>query len=473
MRMTDNARRHAPERDDIVGLASRVTGPVLTPGDAGFEAETATYILGHSHRATVAVGATSVSDVQEAVLFAARHDLPIAVVTTGHGAFVSADASVLINTSRMNAVHIDPAAHSARVAAGVRWQQLQEAAALHGLVGIAGSSPTVGVIGYTLGGGVSPTLGRRYGFAADHVTAAEIVTADGRFHRVDAHHEPELFWALRGGKGNFGVVTALEFRLVPHTRLYGGGMFFAAEHVRPVIAAYRRVVADAPDDLTVSFALLRMPDLPFVPEPLRGRFSVHVRVAFLGPAQDGEKLIEPLRDAAPRLFEGLADMPFLHAPMIHNDPVDPVPAVERSELLTELTDEAIETLLQVAGPEQTFPALLVEIRHLGGALARDPELPNAVGHRGARFNVFAAGLGGPDDRLALSGAFDALIGALRPWTTGHALINFLSTSDAVHDRVRDAYEPQVWTRLTEIKAAYDPTNLFRINFNIAPTTAGN
>jgi FAD/FMN-containing dehydrogenase len=454
--------------DDLVDLAIQVQGPVLTAADLSYPAETFAWNQAVPQRPLVAVGAMSTAGVQAAVRFANVHGLPIAVIATGHGAVVPADDAVLINIRRLAEITIDHQARTATVGGAVEMQQLIDAAARYGLAPVAGSSPNVGVVGFTLGGGLSPALGRRYGYAADHVREAKVVTADGVLRRVDATHEPDLFWAIRGGKGNFGVVTSMTVELLPVTRLYGGGLFFGGEHARAVMDQYLRLVATAPDLLTVSFALLRLPSLPFVPPPLRDRCTVHVRVAYLGSADEGQRLLAELRAAAPTLIDTVTEIPYTQMTTIHADPVDPLPAYEISALLQHFPETAADALLAAAGPDVDTPVVMVEIRQLGGALAADPEVPNAVGHRDASFQLFAGAVGAPGMHEAMRPALTALTTALRPWATGHKQVNFLSAYDDSPDAVANAYEPHDWERLTRVKTEYDPRNLFRINHNIAP-----
>ncbi|GIF77720.1 FAD-linked oxidase [Asanoa siamensis] len=381
---------------------------------------------------------------------------------------VSADGAVLINLRRINDVSIDAGTSSAVVGGGSQWQDVVDAAAEVGLAPLAGSSPNVGVVGYTLGGGVSPTLGRAHGFAADWVQWVEIVTPDGQLRRVDRDNEPELFWAVRGGKGNFGVVTRMRFQMVPTPPLFGGGLYFAAEHVGPVLAAFQDVVAHAPDGLSISFAFLRLPDAPFVPEFLRGRFTLHVRVAYLGSAAEGEKLIAPLRAAAPPMVDTVAEMPFAAIAGIHADPVDPLPAYERGTFLRELPTAAIEALVNAAGPETGTPLVMVEVRHLGGALARPPSTPSAVLRRDASFQLFVAAVGDPGMDEAFRPEIQSVLDAMRPWSAEGSQINFLTAYDTNPEGVRAAYGPDVFDRLARIKHRYDQGNMFRINHNIAP-----
>ncbi|TQS47152.1 FAD-binding oxidoreductase [Cryptosporangium phraense] len=452
----------------VARLAADVTGPVLQPGDDRYDEETATWNLALSHRAAVVVGAATVADVQAAVRFAAARDLPVAVVATGHGAAVSADDAVMINVRRMDGITIDADARTATVGPAARMQALIDAAAENGLAPIAGSATNVGVVSFTLGGGLSPALGRTYGYAADHVLAAEIVTPDGELRTIDADTEPDLFWAVRGAKGNFGVVTSLTVGLVPVTRLYGGAMYFGGEHVDAVLDVYRRLAADAPDELTLSFAFLRLPPAPFVPEPLRGRFSLHVRFSYLGSAADGERIADELRAAGPRLVDTVAEMPYTGLAAIHSDPVDPLPVYELSTMLREFPREAADALVAAAGPDVDTAVMLVEIRQFGGALGRDPQVPNAVAHRDAPFQCFVGAAGEPGMKDALRGPLEGLLAALAPWSTGEKFVNFLTSYDTTADAVERAYEPVAYARLVELKTAYDPQNLFRINHNIPP-----
>ncbi|MER6670575.1 FAD-binding oxidoreductase, partial [Amycolatopsis japonica] len=260
---------------------------MLRSGDPDYDNELAGFQTAVPRRPEVIVPAASAADVVEAVRHAAEHDLPIAVHSTGHGVGVPFEGGVLVTTHRMTGIRIEDGV--ARVDAGVRWGAVIEAAAKHGLAPLSGSFPGVGVVGYTLGGGFS-LLGRKYGLAADQVTAIEVVTADGELRRATPDTESDLFWALRGGRDNFGIVTALEFRLVPVTRLYGGSLQFGTESLSAVLHAWRDWAADLPREMTSSLGMVPMPDLPMVPGPLRGQHVAQIRIAYLGDAAEGERL---------------------------------------------------------------------------------------------------------------------------------------------------------------------------------------
>ncbi|MFI9583642.1 bagremycin/ferroverdin biosynthesis FAD-dependent oxygenase BagG/FevA2 [Streptomyces sp. NPDC052236] len=439
-------------------LSGRLRGRVLQPGEEDFALEREGFNLITEHDPDLIAVVADAADVREAVAFAAARRMPISVQATGHGPSTAADGGLLISTRRLRGVSIDPVTRTARVQGGTQWYEVIQAAAEYGLAPLSGSSPLTGVIGYTLGGGLG-LMARAYGYAADKVTAIDIVTADGRAHRATADHERDLFWAVRGGKGNFGVVTALEFELVPVSRLYGGGLFFAGEATADVLHAWRHWTASLPEDMTSSLALLRLPDIERVPDFLRGRLTVHVRIAYLGSAKDGEKLLAPLRAAGPLIVDTLAEIPYTRSGEIHNDPTEPIPYNERSMMLRVLDEAAVDRLLELAGPGADCIDLTVELRQLGGAVGRAPRLPNAVDHRDAAFVLSTVSL--PDDRPPL------VVDGMAPWGTGRRYLNFLASPDTA-SLAESGYEPATYARLARIKAHVDPHNLFRFNHNIAP-----
>ncbi|GIF73948.1 FAD-binding oxidoreductase [Asanoa siamensis] len=451
-------------------VAREVDGPVLLPGDEDFARETSAFNINAVMRPALVVGATGARDVQAAVSFADRHGLPVAVRGAGHQVVQAGAGAVLVNTSRMDDVAIDAAARVARVGAGARWHDVVEAAARVGLAPMNGSAPSVGVVGYTLGGGQSPVLGRSLGYAADHVRRVEIVTADGALRTASAETEPDLFWAVRGGKGNYGVVTALEFDLFPVTSFYGGGIYYSGEWLADLLAMWRDWAPTLPEEATTSVAVQRLPDLPDLPEPLRGAFVVHLRFAYVGPAAEGERLLAPMRAAAPALLDAVAEQPYANVGFIHMDPPDPMPYHDRTTSLWDLTPEAVATLVELTGPESDCPLVNVEIRALGGALDREPAVPNAVPTRGVPFVLFGFGLGGPEQAGRMGGYLDEIVHRLAPWSVeGRKMVNFLSPDEATTpEALRAVYGSQRYARLTEIKKAYDPTNMFRVNHNIQP-----
>jgi FAD/FMN-containing dehydrogenase len=365
----------------------------------------------------------------------------------------------MITTRRMQGVHVDPVRRTARVEAGVKWERVMEAAAPHGLAGMRGSSSDVGVVGYTLGGGLG-SFGRKHGFAADSVRSLEIVTADGAIRTVCADSEPELFWAVRGGKGNLGIVTQLEIDLLPVRELFGGGVFFDGADAARLLHTYRGWAATLPEEATTSIAIMRMPALEFVPEPLQGRTVVHLRYAWIGAdLAEGERLVQPMLAAGRPLLGFLHPLLVTEMDSIHMDPVDPLPAWEKGMGLAELTEEAVDALLAAAGPQVEIPLLMVELRQLGGALSRQPAAPNAVAGRDVPWELFVLGPAVPELAGVLPLVGRGVLGAMAPWQAEGGLFNHLGDVSGP-DEVARVYPPAVLARLREVKAAVDPDGMF-------------
>ncbi|MFJ4622357.1 FAD-binding protein [Streptomyces sp. NPDC088812] len=455
--------------EDVAALRRSVAGPVLEPGAEGYGEECATYNLTCGFRPAVVVGATSEQDVVEAVRFAGRHGLGVAVKSAAHQVVLAAEGGLLITTGRMRGLVVDERERTVRAEPGVRWTDVIPRAAEHGLAPIVGSAPDVGVVGYTLGGGQSPLLGRSLGYAADHVRRVNLVTADGELRRVTAESEPDLFWAVRGGKGNFGVVTEIEFDVFPVTRFYGGGIYFPGEHLADVLQAWRAWLPRMGEDMTSSLGVQRLPDVPVLPEPLRGAFVVHLRVGYLGPAEQGAELLAPLRASAPALLDLVGEKPFTAIGEIHMDPVDPMPYFDRSVCLEEFDEKALEAFVDLTGPESGCTLANVEIRALGGAFDREPAVPNAVSSRGLPYVVFGFAVGAPDMAARLRGELGRVMDGLSPWAAQRNMVNFLSPDEATDaEGVRQVYGPERYDRLAAVKTVYDPANVFRFNHNITP-----
>jgi FAD/FMN-containing dehydrogenase len=444
---------------DVDDLRSQVRGPVYAAGDDGLAAEVATWNVAVQHTPAVAVGATCAADVAAAVSWAVAHGLRVAVQATGHGPVRNACGSLMITTRRMQGVHIDPERRIARVQAGVRWIQVMEAAAEYGLAGLCGSSSDVGVVGYTLGGGMG-SLARLHGFAADHVTAAEIVTADGALRRVTADSEPELFWAVRGGKGNFGVVTALEFDLVPVPSLFGGGIFFSGGDAPALLHRFREWAPTLPEEVGTSIAILRIPDLEELPPPLRGKTAVHLRFAYTGTDHAlAERLLSPMKVAGTILLGYVGPMRTDEMDGIHMDPQDPMPAWEKGIVLRELPAEAVDALLATAGPQLEIPLIMAEIRLMGGALGRPATVPDAVPGRSGAFSLLVLGPAVPELARVVPAIGKGVLQAMAPWRAEESMINLLGdVSDP--GEVLAAYPEASRERLVAVKRAVDPDGVF-------------
>lgn len=462
-----------PWRDKVAELQDVVRGPVFTAADAGYGSEVEVFNTAVRHRPAVVVGAADAADVSRAVAFAVEHGLHVAVLNTGHGPTMPADADTLmITTRRMTSLSIDAENRWARVDAGVRFGQLVDAAAEFGLAPLPGSSPGVGVVGYTLSGGASSTMGRKYGWAADHVTDIDVVTADATLRCVSAESEPELFSALLGGRSNFGVVVAMRFALFPVPSLYAGALYYSGEHTRRVLEAFRELTASAPDELTTGFALLNLPPLPGLPPFMQGNLTVSVRVSYVGDASVGARLIDPVRRAAPVLADGVASMPYTQFATISNDPTDPAPAVEHFALLRELGQDTVDAIVDEVGPGSGSAINIVDIRHLQGAFSRPATFPNAVGARDAAYAMFALTVVPPGDEVAdYRDSGRELLAALDPWLHDMANPSFVGPADTAENRTRRAYAPEVYEELRTVKAKYDPRNTFRLNHNIPPSVA--
>ncbi|MEV7676755.1 FAD-binding oxidoreductase [Streptomyces sp. NPDC088752] len=446
-----------PPATTVEDLAQRVDGPVFLPSDPGAAGELFGFNVAARHAPSVIVGATSAEDVAHAVAFAASQGLQVSVLATGHTG--TPREGVVITTRRMADVSVDVASATARVSAGAVWQQVLDAATPHGLAPLNGSSPLVGVVGYTLGGGVGPLL-RSYGAAADHVLRIEVVTADGEIRTVSPYEDPDLFSALLGGgKGSLGVVTAIEFRLAPVARLYGGGIYYSGDHASEVLHAYRQWSAGLSEATSTSIALLRLPPLPEIPEPLRGKCSVHLRVAHLGSESEGLEVLAPMRNAAPVLLDAVAEMPYSSIAAVHNDPTQPMPSWTQGTFLRELTAEAVDALLSIAGPHADLPIPLVELRQLGGAFARQPGFPNSVSGRDAAFLLDVIGLLPDELREVVPALSDGILASLAPWTGEQRPINFFDDV-ASPEQTAEFWDEETFRKLQDVKRRYDPKGVF-------------
>ena len=365
----------------------------FTPDQPGYREEIAGFQTGITSTPKLVVAATSADDVAAAVRLAAERDLPVSVQATGHGLRAPAEG-VLISTRRMTGVTVDPDRAVARVEAGTTWGSVITAAAEHGLAPLSGSAPGVGVVGYTLGGGFG-LLGRHFGLASDRVRSAEIVRPDG---------------TRTTGSINDGIVTALEFDLVPVTTLYGGGLYFDTAKIPDVLRTWRDWTADLPDTVGTSVAMLPYPDLPMVPEPLRGKHIAHVRVAYLGT--DGDQLVAPLRALGP-LQDTLTTMPFTDSGQIAAEPPIPHSYLGDNRVLPTLRDDVLSTVLDHAGPAAPVPTVLI-IDLLGGAYQHS-SAPDFTGD--SRYTVRALSMIEPDAATVQS-AHAKLFDLLDPMSTG-------------------------------------------------------
>jgi FAD/FMN-containing dehydrogenase len=443
-------------------LSMSLDGELVQPGDPAWDEARTAWNLAVDQRPAAVVLAGSAADVAETVRAARDAGLRVAPQGTGHGATPLGDLSdtILLRTSRLRGVRVDPSRRTARVEAGVAWQELTDAAAEHGLAGLAGSSHGVGVVGYTLGGGIS-WLARKYGLASNSVLAAEIVDAEGNERRVDHQNDPDLFWAIRGGGGAFAVVTALEIRLYPVVELYAGTLFFPIDGAREVLSAWLELTDNAPEELMSVGRLMRFPDLPLVPEPVRGKELALVEVAYLGDEAGGIELTRPTRALGP-VLDTTAMIPARRLSEVHMDPPAPVPGIGDGRLLDAMSLETVDAIVESAGADSGSTLLSVEVRRLGGALGRRAEDDGAA-FVDREFALFAVGMA-PTPEIGAQTSSDVarVLKAVDLWDSGRDFLN-LREGRTTGERL---FSAETLARLRAIKQTVDPRNIIRSNHEI-------
>ena len=442
---------------DVRPLRSVLQGDVVTPQDGAWDEARQAWNLTVDQRPVAVVLPESAEDVRDTVRFAYEVGLRVAPQGTGHGAAALGDLgdTILLKTERLRGVEIDAEARTARVAAGTIWIEVVEAAAEHGLAALAGSSPDVGVVGYTLGGGLS-WLARKHGIGANQVTAVELVTADGRLVRADAETNADLFWAVRGGGGNFGVVTALEFNLFPITAVYAGILWFPIDRAAEILNEWRAWTDGQPEEMTSVGRLLQFPPIPEIPEPVRGQSFVVVQAIFLGDEAEGAALLAPLRALGP-VLDTVTTTPIAELGRLHMDPEGPAPGAGDGGMLADVDTELVDTLVDLTVGS---PLLSVEIRHLGGAVARPRPEHGAVSHFEAPFLLYAVGIAPtPEAKEIVEGVTAVLRDALAPWEADHTYLNFAETRRGG----ASLFGGDAYARLQRVKAEVDPQDVIRSN----------
>lgn len=449
-------------------LQASIQGQVIIPDDPRYDEARLAWNRKVVQYPALIVAAKTVRDVQTAVTHARQHNLGVAVQATGHGNVRPADDCLLILTQEMNRVEIDPSAQTAYVEAGVQWGAVLAAAQEHGLAPLLGSSPTVGAIGYTLGGGLG-WLGRKYGLSIDNVLQFEVVTADGQRRIVSTDENSELFWGLRGSGGSLGIVTSMIIRLFPVTTVYAGNLFYPIDMATEVFRHYRNWVANAPDELTTSVLIMNFPPIPELPDFLRGQSFALVRGCFCGSTAEGEKLLRHWRDWQAPMLDDFKTIPFSEAATISNDPIDPLPGFNTGAWLKELDDAAIEAIVRygagIAGPNSL---IFAEVRHAAGAIKRVESETAVYGNREAEFVLSLVGVApNAQAHQHLVAYTGELKEALRPSLTGGVYMNFLEGVES-QQRIRDGLVAGGYERLSRLKAQADPDNLLRYSFNVTP-----
>ena len=437
-------------------------GAVVLPGDEGYDSARSGFNLGLDQRPAAIAYPADAHEVAALIRCARAAGLRVAPQSTGHnaGPLGSLQDTLLLKTSGMRGVEIDPLRRIARVAAGSLWEDVVDAAAPHGLYPLHGSSPTVGVVGYSLGGGMG-WLARSHGLQTNSVTAIELVTAAGELVRTDRDNDPELFWALRGGGGNFGVVTSIEFRLYPVREVYGGMMIWDWTHSERVLTGYAAWAKTAPDNVTTSFRIMQIPPLPEIPEPIRGRSIVIIDGAVNGDG--GPEIMAGLRALGPEM-DTFAPMPAPALVRLHQDPEEPVPGfVSETGLLDELPAAAVEALAKLGGPGSGSPLMMLELRQLGGALGRVTPGHGVAAKIDGEFVLFMGSMSfNPEMGAAALGHMDRIKEALAPWLGAGHYLNF-----AEYEVDTSAtYGAFSYRRLQAVKARLDPDNVIKANHAI-------
>jgi FAD/FMN-containing dehydrogenase len=460
---------------DVIGeatfgeLQDTLRGELIRPADPDYDQARAVWNAAHDRHPASIIRCAGAADVVRAVEFARSEGLVVAVRGGAHSiaGFSTCDGGVVIDTSPMKGIRVDPAGRRAVAQPGLTWGDFDHETQAFGLAITGGLVSSTGIAGFTLGGGLGWLL-RKYGLTCDSLLSGDVVTADGQLVTASEQEHPDLFWALRGGGGNFGVVTSLEYRLHPvGPTVFAGPVFYAGPSAAQVLRGWRDLTADLPDELTTLANILVAPPVPFLPEAVHGQMVVAILGVHAGSVEDGAKAAEPLRSLAEPIADLMGPMPYTAMQRLL-DPLWEAGAHNyfTSTVMDRLDDQAIDTLLAQHAAGQA-PAHELHLHHAGGAMARVPAEATAFAHRGAPYvlNIIARS----PDRAGFEQHADwarATRRAMDPWGGG-AYVNF--TSDPEQDRVRASYPPSTYARLVATKDQYDPTNLFRLNQNIRPS----
>lgn len=448
-------------------LAATVRGEVIQPGNPSYDTARRVYNGMINRHPRLVVRCVDVADVITAVHFAREHELVLAVRGGGHNAagLGTCDDGVVIDLSRMRGVHVEAAGRVVRVEGGCIWADVDHATHAFGLATPSGIISSTGVGGLALGGGFGH-LSRRYGLTCDNLLSADVVTADGRLVTASAEEHPDLFWGLRGGGGNFGIVTSFAFRLHPVSTVLGGPIFYPIERAGEVLRFFRDYIAEAPEEMSAFLGFHLAPPAPFVPEPLHEKPVVIIVACYSGPLDEGERLAKPLREIVPPAIDLLAPIPY---PTLQSmfDALQP-PGLQhywKADFDRELSDEAIGVHLAY-GPRVPSVPSLMHLYPLDGAVQRVGPTETAFSFRDGGFaHVVLATNADPEPMPAYMAWAREYWSALHPFSAGGAYVNFLM--DEGEDRVRATYGEN-YPRLAALKATYDPMNLFRVNQNIRP-----
>jgi FAD/FMN-containing dehydrogenase len=444
-------------------------GQLLHPDDDGYD-EARKVFNGMIDRSPALIArCAGADDVAAVVDLAAGESLPLSVYGGGHGVTGSAvcDAGLCVDLRGMKGIEVDAAARTIRAEAGLTWGEVDAATQEHGLAVTGGRVSTTGISGLALGSG-SGWLERKLGFVCDNLIQAEVVTADGRQVIASEQDNADLFWGLRGGGGNFGVVTAFHFRLHPIGPIVLGGMLmYPAAMARDVVRFWRDFMLTAPDEVGSALAFITAPPEEFVPEPVRGQPVIGIVLCYAGAVDEGESVLRPLREFGPPGIDMVQAMPYVAVQQLLDAPNPKgMQNYWSADFFAELPDEAVDVLVEQA-TKPVSPMTQLILMAGGGAVARVPEDATAFGQRTAPWNMHYLSMWpDPADTETNIAYTQGIASSMKPWTTGRAYLNFLGDEGA--GRVEAAFGPEKFARLQALKRKWDPENLFRHNQNIPP-----
>ncbi len=455
-------------------FAGRFRGEVILPDSPAYDESRRVFNGMIDRRPALIARCTGVADVMDAVVFARANELTVAVRGGGHSVpgYGTCDGGLVIDLSPMKGMWVDPETRTARAQAGLTWGELDRETQAFGLAVTGGRVSHTGIAGLTLGGG-SGWIERKCGFTADNLLSVEMVNAEGQFIRASASENPDLFWGVRGGGGNFGVATSFEYRLHPvGPILLAGMLLYPAQQAGEIVRFYREFMQSAPDELGGGLAFLTAPPEPFIPEEVQGTKLLAVIVCYVGPIEEGEATISPMREAFPPAMDLVQPMPYTALQTLLDDGNPPgMQHYWKAGFLDELPDEAIDTIVERA-MEMTSPMTIIALIPMGGAIARVEEADALLGLRDLAYNyhILTQWPDPADDPERHIGWTRKMNEALAPWTNERVYLNFIG--DEGEERVKTGYGPEKYGRLVELKNKYDPENLFRLNQNIKPSPAG-
>ena len=451
-----------PLSESIEDLRKSLRGKAFLPGEDGFDQAVAGWNLLVQHQPAAIISVADEGDAQTALRFADQNGLPVAVQATGHGQFRTCVGGLLLDVSALNRVEVCPETKTAKVGGGTQWGQVIEAAGQYELLPISGSAPHVGVVGYTLGGGYG-ILSRRYGLGVDQVLSLRLINAQGEALALSPNENSEIFWAILGGGGAFGVVTEIEIQLHDQPEILGGSVMFDASLADVVYPAYLRFTKQAPEEVTSALTMMTFPPVPFIPELLHGRSMLIFSATAIGELAEAEALLAPMRSLDGAEFDAFRPMTYADTHEVFSDPIEPLPATCRGVLVKDLDEDSLAKALAEVGPAPESPNLLFRIRHYGGAVTRGGEHETAVGRqRQANYLMYFLGVPmGASSIEQMHAQAERVFGAIHSRVLSRGPLNWLGEGNVTGDDVKQVFSAEEYMRQLAAKLLVDPNNRFR------------